>query len=64
MLGGIQIGINYSGEKDALRGCVNDALNARDFLIGASPFFLVHLRSYLYRAGQNIVILDQKISCF
>lgn len=28
----LQIGINYSSQPNALRGCVNDARNVRDFL--------------------------------
>jgi hypothetical protein len=31
-----QIGINYAGKPNALRGCVNDARNVRKFLSGAS----------------------------
>jgi hypothetical protein len=32
----VQIGINYAGTPNALRGCVNDARNVRKFLSGAS----------------------------
>jgi hypothetical protein len=34
------IGINYTGSKHALNGCINDAMNVREFLVrdrGFSP---------------------------
>ena len=35
-----QVGINYVGQRDELKGCANDARNMREFLIRAYP----HLR--------------------
>lgn len=32
------IGINYTGSKHALNGCVNDAMNIRDFLVNDRGF--------------------------
>ncbi|KAJ3496575.1 hypothetical protein NMY22_g19790 [Coprinellus aureogranulatus] len=49
-----QIGINYTGTKDVLHGCVNDAVNLRKFITG-TPLFrpLSHLSSRLTEEKRN-----------
>jgi hypothetical protein len=32
------IGINYTGSKHALNGCINDAMNVREFLVNERGF--------------------------
>lgn len=32
------IGINYTGSQNELGGCINDAMNVRDFLVGERGF--------------------------
>ncbi|TFK23705.1 peptidase C14 [Coprinopsis marcescibilis] len=47
----IQIGINYKGQTNALRGCVNDAKRVREFLIKQGGY-----------SSDNIVLLTDDVS--
>jgi metacaspase-1 len=40
------IGINYRGQRNELRGCINDAKAVREFLIRMSPIYFSFLYGY------------------
>lgn len=48
-----QVGINYVGQKDELKGCANDARNMREFLIRAWPH-LQMIRTYSFPNNTHI----------